>query len=411
MRTLRDGYDEPDTHLNPSAVPISPFDTSWRKTVKLSMLIAACFFLALSCKKDPVQPPPDGLDTTSHNWTFTTEVIGEFGSYLRDVALLDDGTAWAVGRLSLRDSNGQIDPTVYNLMRWNGTSWSAVRVMFPVCDNNGNEIGTAPFQCNALFVFGANDVWLTSGGNFVHWNGSVFQRYCLPPDLIQGEIMRMWGTSTTRFFAVGRNGTIIMRNGTTWQRFESNTTVDLLDVWGSPDGSVVWACGYRPDYSESILIKYDGTTWQTVWKTPPPVSTQPYDGLLQTLWSAGTDSLYVVGGEGVWRQHPAGGTARKDVLPLGSFPLRVRGSAGNDLFIAGFDGMVWHFSGNTWRRFHHLTNSLHVYNAIALRGNTVMAVGADYSATIQRGLVLVGTRPVSRVSWRREVDHGITVHF
>lgn len=186
--------------------------------MKRTTLLLLTLAIGFNCKKEPpVVPPNGGPDTTSHNWTFTTDTLGEFGSYLRDVALLEDGTAWAVGRLSLRDSNGQIDPTAYNLMRWNGTSWSAVRMMFPVCDSNGNEIGTAPFQCNALFVFGANDVWLTSGGNFVLWNGSVFQRYCLPPDLIQGEIMKMWGTSTTRFFAVGRNGTVIMRNGTTWE--------------------------------------------------------------------------------------------------------------------------------------------------------------------------------------------------
>ncbi len=348
-----------------------------QRTLTLAALAALCT-LALTCKKEPpVVPPNGGPDTTSHNWTFTTGSIGEFGSYFRDVAILDDGTAWAVGQIWLRDSSGQIEPQAYNVARWNGQEWSFSRA--------------TNVALNTVFAFSANDAWAGSSAPY-RWNGQQWIGFNVS-GVFNGTINKIWGVSSNRMFIVGTNGAIALFNGTTWQRLESHTTVDLLDVWGSPDGSVVWACGYRPDYSESILLRYDGAAWQTIWKTPPPVSNQPYDGLLQTLWSPGNDSLYVVGGEGVWRHHPAGGTARKEVLSLGSFPTRVRGNAGNDLFIAGFDGIVWHFNGNTWRRFHSLSNPLHVYNAVALRSNTVIAVGADYSATIQRGLVSVGSRP------------------
>ncbi|MBX2992887.1 MAG: hypothetical protein KF749_17175 [Bacteroidetes bacterium] len=360
-----------------------------RRTLAVAACAALCA-LALTCKKEPpVVPPNGGPDTTSHNWTFTTDSIGEFGSYLRDVALLDDGTAWAVGALFGVDTTGPFGQQAVGAMMWNGTMWMPTRV---ITQFTGPPTNVAPIR--GVLALASNNIWFAAG-SVVHWNGTSYVGYPLRGTILSGNetIEKLWGTSSSLIIGVGNEGTVVRWNGSTWLKLVSNTTVDLLDVWGSPDGSVVWACGYRPDYSESVLLRYDGAAWQTIWKTPPPVSNQPYDGLLQTVWSTGNDSLYVAGAEGVWRQHPAGGTARKEVLPLGSFPTRVRGSAGNDLFIAGFDGMVWHFNGNIWRRFHHLTNSLHVYNGVGLRGNTVIAVGADYSATIQRGLVLVGTRP------------------
>jgi hypothetical protein len=93
------------------------------------------------------------LDTTSHNFVWRVDIIGMSSSLLRDVAILASTTAWAVGELFLRDSTGNRDPIPYNLARWDGSTWTADRVLFPICDQNGNEVGTAPFGANTLFLF------------------------------------------------------------------------------------------------------------------------------------------------------------------------------------------------------------------------------------------------------------------
>ena len=53
------------------------------------------------------------MDTTSHNWTYTLDTLGESGSYLLDVAIINDTLAFAVGEIHIGDS-------VYNIAKWNG---------------------------------------------------------------------------------------------------------------------------------------------------------------------------------------------------------------------------------------------------------------------------------------------------
>jgi hypothetical protein len=104
--------------------------------------------------------------------------------------------------------------------------------------------------------------------------------------MMNGELLKVWGTSSSNLFAVGRNGTIIRYNGSTWQRMQSGRDVDLLDVWGSPDGSVVWACGWE-DFKPTVLLRYRGGTWERVYEDPFPfvLRQDSLSGVLSTLWT------------------------------------------------------------------------------------------------------------------------------
>jgi hypothetical protein len=71
------------------------------------------------------EPPELTADTTSHNYTWQLELLGNgAGSgVFYDVAIINDTLAYAVGELYMKDSLGQDDPHAYNVARWNGRQW------------------------------------------------------------------------------------------------------------------------------------------------------------------------------------------------------------------------------------------------------------------------------------------------
>ncbi len=64
--------------------------------------IAVLLFSGIDCKTSVVGPP-SGADTTSHNWTFTIDTLGDgsSGSYLNDVAIVstDPPLVYTVGQV------------------------------------------------------------------------------------------------------------------------------------------------------------------------------------------------------------------------------------------------------------------------------------------------------------------------
>jgi hypothetical protein len=57
------------------------------------------------------------MDTTSHNFTWEIDTLGEYGSYLNDVWIVDENDIWVVGEI-ITDSGW------YNLAKWDGLNWS-----------------------------------------------------------------------------------------------------------------------------------------------------------------------------------------------------------------------------------------------------------------------------------------------
>src|SRR3990172_9257403 len=128
-----------------------------------------------SCKD--VGVPPDrivadttnhGPDTTSHNFMWTIDTLGDgASSVLNDVAIVNDTLIYAVGEIYLKDSTGQIDPLRYNLAIWNGTKWTLQRLPY----NYQGQQFVHPIQ--AVFDKGADDIWF-GGNGVIHWNGIQF---------------------------------------------------------------------------------------------------------------------------------------------------------------------------------------------------------------------------------------------
>jgi hypothetical protein len=337
------------------------------------------------------------LDTTSHtNFVWRVDTLGDGnGSNLRDVAIIGD-SIWAVGAIYIRDSTGQIDPSAYNLCVWDGQRWSPRRILFPICDPNGNETGTAPFLAYTVSPFRWNDIWVSSGGTFARWNGSTFQRICIPFANLQGNIEEVWGTTSASFYVVGRGGTILYYNGSVLQAMTSGTTVPLTDVWGSPDGRYVWACGYKSDLSQSVFLEYHNGVWRTVRETftnITPVRLDTLSGLMKSVWSVSGKDAEVATTWGMYRVKPSSiGAAVRTWTPPGQFGFltRVRGTSRNNIFVVGHAGTIVHFNGSTWYMYPEFfsTSTSLVLLSVACSDRLVVAVGY----TGGRAIAIIGRR-------------------
>ncbi len=240
----------------------------------------------------------------------------------------------------MNDSTGQPDYTAYNAVHWDGNKWELKRI---TVNFRGNQI-TLPLE--GAITFSTSDIWLV-GSLPIHGDGknwTLFDlRTTLDPDI---SLSKGWGVNSNEIYFVGRGGSSVRFENNNWDKINNGTTIELTDIYGNNDGKSIWACGYAMDYSQSSILKFDGTTWKTIWSTNA-VNTPPYGYLVSTIW-AGDKYLYVGAGDGIYRTPLNGSDTTQKVLPLQLGPHRIRGSAENNIAVAVDDGSIWHYNGATW---------------------------------------------------------------
>ena len=356
---------------------------------KTSFVLFVLFSLCtLTCKKEPpvVSPLPNVPDTTSHNFTFTQYTLGGTGgsSYFKDVAIINDTDIWAVGAIYTSPD------TMYNAAHWDGRKWTLNRIMFPLCNMNGNPQGSGPYLAEGIFALSPNDIWFSCDVSLVHWDGQNFQSVCMPLGYGQRNLGKMWGTDG-ELYLVGTNGFIAKYSNGTWTEMGSGTDYDLTDVWGSPDGSVVWASGWRNynvDTAQGILLRYDGTSWRTVWKRGAN-TTPPYGDYVSSLWCQ--KHVFTSTNYGVYIQSMSGVDTAVQSLSLNRFPYRIRGSSENNVVMVGDFGMIWHYNQKDWKML-NLTDPGQPLYSVAVSTNRIVAVGGDFDLGLGAALIYMGVR-------------------
>jgi hypothetical protein len=344
------------------------------------------------------QPPTSNeltittMDTTSHNFTWQSWEFGECSnSVLYDVAIIDENNIWAVGEIYMRDSLGNCDPNAYNAVHWDGTKWELKRIYhYSSC----NPVDYPPFK--SIVAFSDTEIVLTSGGSIGWFNGKMNRTDCGIRPLLTGAINKLWGSSSEDLYAVGNNGNIAHWDGVRWRKIESGTTIDLLDVWGSPDGSIVWACG---ENSKTVLIKIQNKLAQVVFEAAfpmPRVKNRFYDGLL-SLWTNNTNFIYVLTPFNLYRCSNDTRGEGKELYPREDYfrggYLRVRGTNTNDIFTCGNKTAVWHYNGFSWNEYAELRNDNQFLSGLDYKQNIVTAVGEKYLNTFHyQALIVLGKK-------------------
>ncbi len=319
------------------------------------------------------------MDTTSHDWTWTMQTFGDFGSSaFYDVAIVNDTLAYAVGEIYLRDSLGQTDPQPYGFAIWNGQTWTFQKV--PMRDYGTTEL--FPGRLFTILALGANNVYACSYANLLHWNGNSWQEkaFFMTEIPFNGQVNKMWGDNANNIYCVGRTGAIYHYNGSSWRKIESGTSLDIYDIYG--DGEEVLAVGSSPRTTfERLILKISNQQSQVV-------SATPIANPLSALWFR-RHRQYWVSGSGVYQKRHLGEDLWKDyddITPFYTFSMA--GSDVNDVFAVGGFGEVMHYNGISWYSYYEQLQVNGNYLGVAQQRNLSIVVGQDGA----KGVLTVGRR-------------------
>ena len=344
--------------------------------------IGSLMFAGIDCKHNPVGPSP-GADTTSSNFTWTVDTIGASGSYLYDVSIVNDSLAYAVGLLMPSDSLGR-NNTIYwdNAAIWNGATWTPLQIPFYY---QGQKTFTTLY---AVFAFGPNDILFSGGGDIEHWNGATFSTDYSVNSLINGQINKMWGQSSTNFYVVGNAGTMVHYVNGSWTKIQTGTTLPFQDIWGD-GGQVLAVASDKFGFGGQYLVQVNGNVAVHLTDT-----VSAYESL-SGIWFE-RNREYIVVGSGIYEKDslPGSKSWNGPFVPLNWYSYAVRGQAANDVMVAGESASLSHFNGSSWRGFTNFVDPSVRLQSVAIKGIIAMAVGFihDEARGIYYGVVYTGRR-------------------
>jgi hypothetical protein len=327
------------------------------------------------------------MDTTSHNFTWEIDTLGGYGSYLRDVAIIDENNIWVVGMIKIPDPDSSFNGTgweSFNAAHWDGVEWELIKVLSGRTRNTGIQ------------YFSENDIWVTSGFP-IHWDGIEWTLYHLQNMGLNVSVEHLWGTSSSNMYFAGLNGSIVHYDGSTFTEMESGTQINLLDVNGN--GENVFATGYESSGTwggHSIALAYEDGEWVTIKHddrfTPTGVSDW---GLISSVW-AGEDEAYFMTYAGIKFYNY---TTREASIKYTSWEMgtstahisKIRGNDTNDILLARRPGAFYHFNGMSWSVNFDIQNQYDVYIAgMDYQENIFVTVGWYHPS--EQAIIVRGSR-------------------
>jgi hypothetical protein len=323
------------------------------------------------------------LDTTSHDFTWTVETLGDYGSYLNDVAIVDENNIWVVGYITLGDS-------IYNAAHWDGNAWDMVHL--PAVTYGG---GLSMGWLTSIFAIDENNIWcFSSAGSYLKWDGNEWTSEWIP--YRDGGIKAIWASSPEDVWFVGDKGSIVHYDGSGFTRIESGTEINLTNIEGTPDCKNIWICGYD-NLTGSILLKGNLSGFHTINRITSETSFgQPgiISHIYEDIWIESNHYTYIAASGRIYQAlFSTQGNADENIwwdYSNNSYPPRITtidGTNPNNIFIAGHYSAIFHFSGKSWKYIETTEAEDNIWYAMDTIGNIVVVVGISGSI---RGIVAIG---------------------
>ncbi len=326
------------------------------------------------------------MDTTSHEFTWRIDTIGTHSSVLYDVVIIDENDIWAVGEIYVNNDTTPWIP--YNAAHWDGQYWKLKRIQVLY---RGSYVTPA---LEGIFAFSESDIWVTAGVT-IHGNGNVWTLYhlwdmgVLPQG--GGGVTKLWGSSPSKIYFVGREGTILFYNGQSWIPITTNKNVNYYDIYGAKNDNSgeteIYIVGSLFVLGRELSLLYVSPTglFSEVDITGLPLN-------MKSVWFEPDRCVYVAG-DGLFRKRLFGKEVWEKVSQdhPGYYKESVRGNGINDVFVAGHTGQISHYNGESWYHYggRELPQFYGFYTSIAVKGNTVVGVGVFSGAL---GIISHGTR-------------------
>ena len=239
----------------------------------------------------------------------------------------------------------------------------------------------------------ASDMYI-GGGSIFHNNGVNWSQQTLPKPT--GLVHGIWGNGSGSVWAVGSDGTMWHRQGTTWTSLSTNTTKDLQGIWATGNkmyavgesGVIfhdkwlktqvnassllgVWGSSAKDVYAvgwnatSGMVLHFDGAKWshQASGKTK----------VLRDVWGAGSTTVYAVGGEAII--HNDGTGWKKQYSEIGRSLFGVGGCSASDVYAVGGGGVILHSDGTKWVEQSSSTKFMHINDVWGASSTDIFAVG------------------------------------
>jgi PKD repeat protein len=147
------------------------------------------------------------------------------------------------------------------------------------------------------------------------------------------DLEAAWGTATNNFWVVGRSGTILRLNGSTFSTVATGYTQNLFAVGGT-SASDVWAVG-----AAGRVTHFNGVSW-----APSFVGTAKWSG----VWGSSPSDAFIVGDNG--RIQRWSGTTWGALMPTGTTRNLdgVWGTSSTNVFAIGDAGTILRYNGTSW---------------------------------------------------------------
>lgn len=292
--------------------------------------------MVMSCR-ECVTEPENEPDTTSHNFTWEIDTIGNYGSYLKDIAIVNENNIWAVGRI-------KTDSGTFNAAKWDGNIWRCLKI-----------IDVMPLY--SISYFSENDIWVTTFGLPIHWDGNSWTLYHIQNMGISASVgFGIWSTSSCNIYFVGAYGSIVHYDGQDFTKMESGTKLNLNAVYGSANGDHIFAVGYNDSgelSGRSIALENDGSKWTPIFQSDDlfPSGENNILGRIYSVWVYG-DTLFLPCKAGVWKESLKNGKglmlSQKQTKTTGTVINRIRGNHYYDILMADIWGDIIHYNGVSW---------------------------------------------------------------
>jgi len=328
------------------------------------------------------------MDTTSHDFEWEIITLGDYGSYFNDVAIVDENNIWAVGYIKMGDS-------IYNAAHWNGSEWEMI------------EIYDGHVPLYGIWYFDDNNIWVTNGCSVFHLedNEWIYYRFSsggVGVNCCAGKAI--WASSPEDIWFAGNKGSLVHYDGESFERVESGTEIDLLDIDGTDDGSHIFVAGVTRMGElggQSVFIHIDHFTPEIMY------SSSNYTG---NISEGNYGSIYslTVANQRVYSNTGGVDLLVYDIVPESfhylpkrstvlsgehySAGYQICGNKPNNLFFFSSETEAIHYNGKDFRMMTEL-NDVFDGNTLWVRGarnidNMIVLVGI-YS-TDMRGIITKG---------------------
>ena len=335
------------------------------------------------------------LDTTSHDFEWEIiEIPSPYGSgALYDVAIINENDIWAVGEI-YSDSTQPWLP--YNAVHWDGEKWELKRIFVEY----RGQPNLAPLE--GIFALPGGQIIFTSGLPYLPENGRWKLYHLWDMGVLgqnDGSVNCIWGTSIDNLYFAGRKGTIVHYDGSSWQRMESGTDIDLINISGNRNirKPVIWITGVSESYKYGVVLQIeknrrvaklfgDGKNIFGVQNSHTHPDAVWLDEEFGFISYAGINDSWLV------RHRISSYATHYRVLhvePQGAI-WSIKGNGLNDWFAVGSRDVVLHYNGISVKKYFSWPTWDIRYFSVDVKGDLVVACGIVF--TSPNAVILIGRR-------------------